>query len=125
MPPTHSAQSITPRCAAGMISPPGMLTVFMPMRWNTSALMPVWRHFMPLKSARFLIGRLNQPKACGLVGMRRERHQVELHLLLIELDPQVVSAALPHPPEVIGVVHAEGASGGPANSTAARFLFTQ
>src|SRR5207244_12751217 len=28
--------------------------------------MPVWRHFMPLKSARFLIGRLNQPKACGL-----------------------------------------------------------
>jgi len=56
-------QSITPRCADGMISPPGMLTVCMPMRWNTSAAMPVWRHFMPLKSARFLIGRLNQPKA--------------------------------------------------------------
>ena len=31
--------------------------------------MPVWRHFMPLKSARSLIGRLNQPIACGLGGM--------------------------------------------------------
>src|SRR2546422_199328 len=28
--------------------------------------MPVWRHFMPLKSARLLIGRLNQPNTCGL-----------------------------------------------------------
>ena len=59
---------MTPRCAAGMISPPGMLTVVMPILWNTSAAMPVWRHFMPLKSARFLIGRLNQPKACGPEG---------------------------------------------------------
>ena len=32
MPPTHSAQSMTPRSADGTISPPGMLTVFMPMR---------------------------------------------------------------------------------------------
>ena len=45
-----------------------MFTVCMPMRWKISATMPVWRHFMPLKSARFLIGRLNQPNACGLDG---------------------------------------------------------
>ena len=38
------------------------------MRCHTSAAMPVCRHFMPLKSARFLIGRLNQPKACGPEG---------------------------------------------------------
>ena len=31
MPPIHSAQSMTPRWAAGMISPPGMLTTVMPM----------------------------------------------------------------------------------------------
>ncbi len=68
MPPTHSAQSITPRCAEGTISPPGMLTVCMPILWKISATMPVWRHFMPLKSARFLIGRLNQPNACGPDG---------------------------------------------------------
>ena len=40
----------------------------MPMRVKIWALMPVWRHFMALKSARLLIGRLNQPNACGLVG---------------------------------------------------------
>ncbi len=68
MPPTYSAQSITPRCAAGMISPGGRFTVDMPIFWNTSAVMPVWRHFMPFRSARFLIGRLNQPNACGVVG---------------------------------------------------------
>ena len=47
---------------------PGMFTVCIPIFWKISATMPVWRHFMPLKSARFLIGRLNQPKACGLDG---------------------------------------------------------
>jgi hypothetical protein len=45
-----------------------MLTVVMPMRCQTSAARPVWRHFMPLKSARFFTGRLNQPKACGPEG---------------------------------------------------------
>ena len=31
MPPTHSAQSMTPRSAAGRISPPGRLTVRIPI----------------------------------------------------------------------------------------------
>ena len=30
--------------------------------------MPVWRHFMPLKSSTLWIGFLNQPSACGLAG---------------------------------------------------------
>jgi hypothetical protein len=38
---------MTPRCAEGMISPPGMLTVVMPMRCQISAAMPVCRHFIP------------------------------------------------------------------------------
>ena len=66
MPPTHSAQSITPRSAAGMISPPGMLTVRMPISLKTSWAMPVSRQRMPLKSATLSIFFLNQPSACGL-----------------------------------------------------------
>ena len=69
MPPTHSAQSITPRCADGMISPPGMLTTVKPSACQISPAMPVCRHFMPFMSASVSIGRLNQPNACGPAGM--------------------------------------------------------
>ena len=47
--------------------------------------MPVCRHFMPLKSARFLIGLLNQPNACGPEGRIGIQYDVELELLLVEL----------------------------------------
>ena len=67
-PPTHSAQSITPRWAEGMISPPGMLTTVKPSACHTSPAMPVWRHFMPFMSSTVWIGFLNQPNAWGPDG---------------------------------------------------------
>ena len=56
---------------------------------------------MPLKSARFLIGRLNQPNACGLDGRIGNAMHVELELLLVELPPQVEAAALVQPADEV------------------------
>ena len=73
--------------------------------------MPVWRHFMPLKSARFLIGRLNQPNACGPDGRIGIQCDVELELLLEELLHELDAAAVVHPADGVDHVHAEGAAG--------------
>jgi hypothetical protein len=94
-----------------MISPPGMLTVVMPMRCQTSAAMPVCRHFMPLKSARFFTGRLNQPNACGPDGRIGIQCTFRLQHLLEELVAHLVAAAVVHPADGVDHVHAEGAAG--------------
>ena len=42
-----------------------MLTVVMPDLENTSAVIPVWRHLRPFRSAQLFTGRLNQPRTWG------------------------------------------------------------
>ena len=82
MPPTHSAQSITPRCAEGMISPPGMLTVCMPMRLKDlgdDARLPA----LHALEVREVLDRPLEPAECLRTGRQdRERDDVELQLLL-------------------------------------------
>jgi hypothetical protein len=67
--PIHSAASITPRCAAGTISPPGMATAVMPISLKISPVSPGGeRYFIFFMSAMELIGTLNQPKGSGPIG---------------------------------------------------------
>ena len=67
--PIHSAASITPRWAAGTISPPGRATAVMPISLKISPVIPGGaRYFSFLKSATLVIGRLNQPSGSGPMG---------------------------------------------------------
>ena len=87
-----------------------MLTTLMPSFAYTSALRPVWRHFMPLKSATLFSGFLNQPSACGLDGCAGH-DDVELEVVLVEVAPHLQAAADVEPAQVIHVIHAEGPAG--------------
>ena len=60
---------MTPRCAAGTISAPGIATVVRPISLNISAVNPGGeRYFIDFISSIDLIGFLNQPKGSGPIG---------------------------------------------------------
>ena len=67
--PIHSAASMTPRWAAGTISPPGMATALIPISLKISPVSPGGeRYFNFFMSAIELIGVLNQPNGSGPMG---------------------------------------------------------
>ena len=111
-PPTHSAQSITPRCAAGMISPPGRLTVcHAHALCRFRSTMPVCRHFRPLKIGEVLDRPLEPAERLRARAADRERHDVELDDVAVELPVEVHPAAFVEPAEEVEVVHAERTGG--------------
>ena len=82
----------------------------MPDLLNTSAVMPVSRHLRPLRSSQ-LVDRALEP-AEHLVGDRgqRNRNDIALELVLIELAVELEAAAVIDPAHVVDHVHAERAA---------------
>ena len=96
-PPTHSAQSITPRCADGMISPPGMLTVVMPMRCHTLRGDAGLAALHALEVGEVLDRPLEPAERLRARRQDREPVHVQLELLLVELAAHLDAAAVVHP----------------------------
>ena len=111
MPPTHSAQSMTPRSAAGQDLAAGEvdrahahLGVDLGVDAGLTAL-------HTLEVGEVLDRPLEPAERLGAARERRQRDDVQLQHVLVELLVQLEPAALVHPAEDVDEVHPEVAAG--------------